>query len=90
MNVFLLTNTYLTFADGTSTFYFFYQFILIYRVNIGKRAILNKNIGIIGHFLKDRDFIGNIGTLEGLNFFYLHVKVIIKSLDVMTYMLRGP
>ena len=29
-------------------------------------AILNKNIGIIGHFLKDRDFIGNIGTLEGL------------------------
>ena len=64
--------------------------ILIYRVNIGKRAILNKNIGIIGHFLKDRDFIGNIGMLEGLNFFYLHVKVIIKSLDVMTYMLRGP
>ena len=47
----------------------FYQFILIYRVNIGKRAILNKNIGIIGHFLKDRDFIGNIGnigTLESL------------------------
>ena len=31
-----------------------------------KKAILNKNIGIIGHFLKDRDFIGNIGTLEGL------------------------
>ena len=31
-------------------------------------AILNigKNIGIIGHFLKDRDFIGNIGTLDGL------------------------
>ena len=49
----------------------FYQFILIYRVNIGKRAIMNKNIGIIGHFLKDRDFIGNIGnigTLEGLSF----------------------
>ena len=41
----------------------------IYRVNIGKRGILNKNIGIIGQFLKDRDFIGNIGnigTLEGL------------------------
>ena len=38
-------------------------------VNIGKRGILNKNIGIIGQFLKDRDFIGNIGnigTLEGL------------------------
>ena len=35
----------------------------IYRVNIGKRGILNKNIGIIGQFLKDRDFIGNIGTL---------------------------
>ena len=29
--------------------------ILIDRVNIGKRAILNKNIGIIGHFLKDRE-----------------------------------
>ena len=27
---------------------------------------MNKNIGIIGHFLKDRDFIGNIGTLEGM------------------------
>ena len=32
---------------------------------------MNKNIGTIGHFLKDRDFIGytcigNIGTLEGL------------------------
>ena len=41
----------------------------LYRVNIGKRAIINKNIGNIGHFLKDRDFIGNIGnkrTLEGL------------------------
>ena len=36
-------------------------------VYIGKRAILNKNIGIIGHFLKDGDFIGNIGTLEGLH-----------------------
>ena len=30
------------------------------------QAILNKNIGNIGHFLKDEDFIGNIGTLEGL------------------------
>ena len=40
--------------------------IHIYRVNIGKRAILNKNIGIIGHFLIDRDFIGIIGMLEGL------------------------
>ena len=49
-----------------STFKLFYQFILIYRVNIGKRAILNKNIGIIGHFLIDRDFIGIIGMLEGL------------------------
>ena len=71
MNFSLLTDTYLTFADGTCThkipyFNFFYLFILIYRVNIGKRAILNKNIGIIGHFLKDRDFIGNIGMLEGL------------------------
>ena len=30
---------------------------------------MNKFTGIIGHFLKDRDFIGNlgnIGTLEGL------------------------
>ena len=27
---------------------------------------MNKNVWIIGHFLKDRDFIGNIGTLEGL------------------------
>ena len=27
---------------------------------------MNKNIGIMGHFLKDRDFIGNIGMLEGL------------------------
>ena len=44
----------------------FFKFILIYRVNIGKRALLNINIGIIGHFLKDRDFIGNIGKLEGL------------------------
>jgi hypothetical protein len=37
--------------------------------NIGKRAILWQNIGIIGHFQKDRDFIGNIGNvgpLEGL------------------------
>ena len=42
------------------------QFILIYRVNIGKRALLNKNIGIIVHFLKDKDFIGNIGILKGL------------------------
>ena len=49
-----------------STFLLFYQFILIYRVNIGKKAILSKNIGIIGHFLKDRGFIGNIGMLEGL------------------------
>ena len=49
-----------------STFLLFYQFILIYRVNIGKKAILSKIIGIIGHFLKDRGFIGNIGTLEGL------------------------
>ena len=32
---------------------------------------MNKNIGIIGQFLKDRDFIENIGTLEGL----LYVKV---------------
>ena len=56
---------YLTFADGTFHILTFYQFILIYRVNIGKRAILSKNIGIIGHFLKDRDFIGNIGMLEG-------------------------
>ena len=45
---------------------FFYEFILIYRLNIGKRAILNKNIGIRGLFLKDRDFIGNIGMLEDL------------------------
>ena len=75
LNVFLLTDSHLTFADGTCThkiphLNFFYQFILIYRVNIGKMAILNKNIGIIGHFLKDRDFIGNIGnigTLEGLH-----------------------
>ena len=72
MNVFLLTDTYLTFADGTCTQkipllnFFTYIFILIYRANIGKRAILNKNIGIIGHFLIDRDFIGNIGMLEGL------------------------
>ena len=74
-NVFLLTDTYLTIADGTYTHKnphckFFYQFILIYWVNIGNRAILNKNIGIIGHFLEDRDIIGNIGnigTLEGLN-----------------------
>ena len=29
-------------------------------------AFLNKNIGIIRHFLKERDFIGNIGMLEGL------------------------
>jgi hypothetical protein len=44
--------------------------ILIYRANIGKRAILCQNIGIIGHFQKDRDFIGNkgnIGLLEDLN-----------------------
>ena len=44
----------------------FDQLILIYRANIGKRAILCQNIGIIGHFRKDRDFIGNIGPLEGL------------------------
>ena len=49
-----------------STFKFLYLFILIYRVNIGKRATLNKNIGIVGHLLKDRDFIGNKGMLEGL------------------------
>jgi hypothetical protein len=47
----------------------FYQLILIYRANIGKRTILCQNIGIIGHFQNDRDFIGNIGNigpLEGL------------------------
>ena len=66
MNVFLLTDTFVTLADGTCTHKILYQFILIYRVNIGKRAILNKNIGIIGHFLIDRDFIGIIGMLEGL------------------------
>jgi hypothetical protein len=43
----------------------FDQLILIYRANIGKRAILCQNIRIIGHFQKDRDFIGNIGPLEG-------------------------
>ena len=32
-------------------------------------AILYKNTGIIEHFLKDRDLIGNIGTLEGLYIF---------------------
>ena len=55
LNVFLLTDTFVTLADGTCTPKILYRFILIYRVNIGKRAI-----GIIG------DFIGNIGTLEGL------------------------
>ena len=46
----------------------FFTNSFIYRVNIGKGAILNKNIVIIGHFLQDRDFIGDIhvGTLEGL------------------------
>ena len=29
-------------------------------------AFLNKYIGNIGHFLTDKDFIGNIGSLEGL------------------------
>ena len=46
--------------------YNFSRIILIYRANIGKRAILCQNIGIIGHFQKDRDFIGNIMPLEGL------------------------
>jgi hypothetical protein len=46
--------------------YNFRQIILIYRANIGKRAILCQNIGIIGHFQKDRGCIGNIGPLEGL------------------------
>ena len=27
---------------------------------------MNKNIEIIRHFLKYRDFVGNIGTFEGL------------------------
>ena len=43
----------------------FDQLILIYRANIGKKAILCQNIG---HFKKDRDFIGYIGLLEGLPF----------------------
>jgi hypothetical protein len=34
--------------------------------NIGKRAILCQNIGIIGPFQKDRDFIGNIGNIGPL------------------------
>ena len=56
--VFLLTDTFPTFADVTCThkiphFNFFTN--SFYRVNIGKRAILNKNLGIIGHFLKDRE-----------------------------------
>jgi hypothetical protein len=42
-----------------------------YRANIGKRAILCQNIRIIGHFQKDRDFIGNIGPLEGLIYILL-------------------
>ena len=44
---------------------------------MGKRAILNKNIGIVGYFLKDRDFIrniGNIGTLEGLRVWNFHYQ----------------
>jgi hypothetical protein len=49
----------------------FDQLILIYRANIGKRAILCQNIRIIGHFQKDRDFIGNIGPLEGLIYILL-------------------
>jgi hypothetical protein len=32
----------------------FGQLNLIYRANIGKRTILCQNIGIIGHFQKDR------------------------------------
>ena len=51
----------------------------IYRVNIGKRGIFNKNIGIIGQFLKDRDFIGNIGTLEGLKNIYAPYSLIKKK-----------
>ena len=43
-----------------------------FRVNIGKRAILNKNIGILGPFLKDMDFIGSIEMLEGL--YIIHVS----------------
>ena len=44
----------------------FDQLNLIYRANIGKRAILCQNIGIIGHFQKDRDFIGNLGNIGPL------------------------
>ena len=33
---------------------------------MGKRAILNKNKGIKGHFLKDMDFKGNIGNVGRL------------------------
>jgi hypothetical protein len=57
------------FKGGTAKKYniiIFDQLILIYRANIGKRAILCQNIGIIGHIQKDRDLIGNIGPLEGL------------------------
>ena len=51
----------------------FDQLILIYRANIGKMVILCQNIGIIGHFQKDRDFIGNIGPLEGLIFLIYNI-----------------
>ena len=44
----------------------FDQLILTYRANIGKRGILCQNIGIIGHFQNDRDFIGNIGNIGPL------------------------
>ena len=30
---------------------------------MGKRDILCQNIGIIGNFQKDRDFIGNLGNI---------------------------
>lgn len=48
-------------------FIIFNQLISIYRDNIGKRVILNSNIGIIGHCLKDREInIENTGPVEGL------------------------
>ena len=45
-------------------------------------AILSKNIWIIGHFLKDRDFIGNIGMLEGM--------LLRQSCCIPTYLLTLP
>ena len=66
LNVFLLTDTYHTHVHIKFHILNFLPIHSNYMVNIGKRTIQNKNIGIIGHFLKDRDFIGNIGMLEGL------------------------